>query len=660
MLRPLVDFGRAQLQCNELRNPIEALRDQFLHGLAVYGVAAIWMFSPKPVIDKLTLLAAFLAALSGLWCWLEVSPDISTRIRDDAFYEFAWAANLAEGRGPMVSDGITTSGVQWLWSLLLALFAWVWGAAVLPTLAPMVGLAFHFATAVLIQKFVRDRLTKVCLALCWVGHPLLLREAQNGQETALAVFLAAALVVGRKLHERWFLPLALLAGLARTDLFALVLMLSIRRYCNSATFVGWLRALPTPALTFLIPSACNRLVGGTWLPDSAMPMAWLFHANLSEVGSYAANQWWFTRPVLLGAPYATVSAFGFGLVVFQLIRPWWPASLRLVPAALVGIAAALGAQDLAIVAWAVLLLAAFPAARIRRLPLDLLFVTLGLVAIVGLHWAIRWYPRDYYLAPLAVVVFFAVARLARWRFLLLLFAVMQVQGGWRMKPEPLAGQQEMEMAGLYLHQVLPTSERIGCFNSGLVTWHADIAAGSGFDPGRGRRGVVNLDGVVDARSFAALQTGQLSQWLDVEGVRFLLDTPTQFELDPSIPHACGMHFGDGFHPDHDLVEVARFDLPGISSSLPGGDSMRLYWRKGRGDMPARPVALGEIKKASLAWLGPSDRQYVWWGAGAGQQLVMQSLDGQRLVLCSTAETTAVLLQLPSLDVDIRHLRIESR
>ena len=60
------------------------------------------------------------------------------------------------------------------------------------------------------------------------------------------------------------------------------------------------------------------------------------------------------------------------------------------------------------------------------------------------------------------------------------------------------------MAGLYLHQVLPTSERIGCFNSGLVTWHADIAAGSGFDPGRGRRGVVNLDGVVNvpAMSFA--------------------------------------------------------------------------------------------------------------------------------------------------------------
>ena len=618
------------------------------------------MFSPKPVLDKLTLLAALVAALWGMWCWFEMSPDMSTRLRDDAFYEFAWAANLAEGRGPMVSDGVTTSGVQWLWSLLLALFAWLWGAAVLPTLAPTVGLVFHFATAVLIQNLVRDRLTKVCLALCWVGHPLLLREAQNGQETALAVFFAAALVVGRKLREQWFLPLALLAGLARTDLFALVLMLSISRHYKAVTVVGWLRALPTPLLTFLIPLACNRLVGGAWLPDSAMPMAWLFHTNLSEVAGYASNQWWFTRPVLLGAPYATVSAFGFGLVIFRITHPWWPASLRLVPAVVVGVAAALGAHDLAVVTWGAVLLAVFPTARVRRLPFELLCVTIGFVAIIVLHWAIRWYPRDYYLAPLVVVVFFAVARLARWRLLLLLFAVMQVQDGRRMKPEPLSGQLEMEMAGLYLHQVLPAYERIGCFNSGLVTWHADIAAGWGFDPGRGRRGVVNLDGVVDARSFAALQARQLSQWLDAEGIRFLLDIPTQFELDPAIPHACGMHFGGGFNPETDLVEVARFDIPGVSSSLPGADSMRLYWRKGRGEMPASPVALGEIKKASLAWLGSGDSQHVWWGAGAGQQLVMESLDGQRIVLCSTSETTAVLLQLPSWDDDIGHLRIEPR
>ena len=69
------------------------------------------MFLPKPVIDKLTLFVALAAALWGMWCWIELSPDMSTRLRDDAFYEFAWAANLAEGQGPMVSDGVMTSGV---------------------------------------------------------------------------------------------------------------------------------------------------------------------------------------------------------------------------------------------------------------------------------------------------------------------------------------------------------------------------------------------------------------------------------------------------------------------------------------------------------------------------------------------------------------------
>ena len=38
----------------------------------------------------------------------------------------------------------------------------------------------------------------------------------------MAVFFAASLVVARKAPERWFLPLSVLAVLARSDLLALV------------------------------------------------------------------------------------------------------------------------------------------------------------------------------------------------------------------------------------------------------------------------------------------------------------------------------------------------------------------------------------------------------------------------------------------------------
>jgi hypothetical protein len=616
------------------------------------------MLRPTPFLDKFAVIAAIGAAVWGLWCWVELYPDLTTRLRDDAYYEFVWAANLFEGRGPVVSDGVTTSGVQLLWSLLLAGVAWLFGTAtVLPILAPWLGLLFHFATALVVGRLSRDRVTRWCLMLCWLGHPLLLREAENGQETALCVFFAASLVVSREARERWFLPLSILTVLARSDLFALVLMLSFCRHRQAKSLRGWLAAVPAPLLALLVPNSINYWLSGSWLPDSAFPMAWLFHTNLSEASGFWSNQWWFTRPVLLGGPFATASAFGFGLVVFQLIRPWWPATLRVVPAVLVGVASALGVHDLLTVGWAALLLALFPSVRLRRLSCRLLAVTLGLSAIVVLHWAMRWYPRDYYLAPLVIVGFVAMARFGRWRILLLVFAVAQVQDSWRIKPEPLAGQQEMALAGWSLHTVLPTEERVGCFNSGIVTWSTGV--GKDWPSTYGSRGILNLDGVVDARSFAALQDGRLSEWLDEQGVRFLLDSPMQFELDPSVPHACGMHFGNGFDPAKDLVEVVRFDVPGIRGSLPQGDSMRLYWRRGRGEMPGRPVALGELKDVTShpSSIKPAATWLWWWGARPGEVLVQLHDDGRREELASTQVETAVLVELEPFN---GRLVIESR
>ena len=122
-----------------------------------------------PVVSSRRHRARFLAgcavassaivALWGLSQWLVPRPDACDRLRDDAFYEFAWAANVAAGRGPSVSDGVTTSGVQLLWSLLLVPIAWLGGAACLPFVAPWLGVALHAATAFGWWRTVRDRAT---------------------------------------------------------------------------------------------------------------------------------------------------------------------------------------------------------------------------------------------------------------------------------------------------------------------------------------------------------------------------------------------------------------------------------------------------------------------------------------------------------------------
>ncbi len=589
--------------------------------------------SNAPGVRWLAVGAATAAAVFGLVQGLTLVPDVSNRLRDDAFYEFTWAANVAAGHGPTVSDGVTTSGVQLLWSLCLVPVAWLGGPNTLPFFAPWLGFLLHCGAGVWLWLGSRDRIAGLCTGLCWLGNPLLVRECQNGQETALACLLLVALWLRRGAAESTFALLAVLAVLARSDLFGVVVALSLWRHRTAV----W-RAPLVPVLTLCVVGVANVWLGGGLLPDSASPMAWLWHENhaLADPGgaSWLLRSWWFLRPVLLGGPFALASAMGLGLLVFAVVRPWWPVSLRAVPALLVGCACALGARDLATAGWTALLLAFAPAAGRRRLPVALLMLLLGLLAIVVLHWAVRWYPRDYYVAPLVVGAAAALLHFGRWRLLLVVFALAQMLDWRRVQPEPLAGQREMELAGRCLDQVLPPGERVGCFNSGLVTFYADVVA-----PRERRHAIVNLDGVVDARAFAALQRRALDTWLDLQGVRFLLDNPVQFSLDPRQVHACGLHFGGGFDPAHDLVELARFDVPFVGNGRPGGDSMRLYWRAGRGAEPVRPTRSRD--------LGP-DREgarMVLWPAKAGARLEAEATDGTRVPLLTVDADTAVVVRL---------------
>lgn len=590
----------------------------------------------KPIAEPrvwtlLAWLAAAAAAVVGVLVMLDWTPDFTDRLRDDAFYEFVWAANVASGVGPVVSDGTTTSGVQWLWSLLLVPLAFGGGAGALPLLAPWLGFGLHAATAALIARSGRDRLAAGAAALCWFGNPLLLRECQNGQETALACLLLWLLWQHRRAGTVTFAVLAVLCAFARTDLVGVVAALSLVRHGRAF----W-RGLWLPIAIVLLQFAINAMLGGGVMPDSAAPMAWLWHSNhaatMPTLAESAAMWWWYIRPVLLGGPWATASALGSGLAVFVLVRPWWPQALRAVPPVLVGAAVALGGRDLLVAGWAALLLALLPATRRRWPDRELAALFLGAFALVTLHWALRWYPRDYYLAPLVVLATAALLRFGRLRWLLVLFAAAQLADLPRVGPEPLAGQAAMALAGRNLALVLPAGERVGCFNSGLVTFGADVLA-RGTDR---RRGVVNLDGVVDARTFAALRAGRLADWLDRHGVRFVLDNALQFATDPRQAHANGHWFAADFDPGRDLVEVARFEVPGASS-------FTLYWRRGRGSPPPRPTAardLGAVRGGRC----------VLWPGDQGERLLLEREDGSRIELAATPVRSTVILFVPAADL----------
>lgn len=591
--------------------------------------------SPASRHRRAALAAAVLALATGGALAFAGAPDLANRLRDDAFYEFTWAANVAAGRGPTVSDGVATSGVQWLWTLLLVPLAWLVGPAALPSVAPWLGVALHAATAAGWAAATKPRWLGLGLAACWLGHPLLLRESQNGQETALACLCACALWWARRASLPTFGALAVAAALARTDLLAVVAALSCWRWRRSGA-----RALLAPLVAFAAQAALTRAIGGSWLQDSALPMAWLWHANWDlahpdGVGSWR-QQWWFTRPLLLGAPFAAASTVGWALALWLGLRAFLPPAWRFAPILAVAAAWIAGARDVGIALLGAAGFAAMPgAARPCRRVSAALWLALGLAAIVALHWAVRWYPRGYYVAPLAVLGCAATSALAaRTPWLLVVFAAGNAIDGTRLVDEGLRAQVEMAMAGRHLGDVLPVDEPVGCFNSGIVTWHADVLAAA---RGGARRGVVNLDGVVDARSFAALQRGALGAFLDAQGVRFVVDNPVQFALDPATPHACGRWFAPDFDPSRDLVEFARFDDPDVDTGRPGGDSMRLYWRRGQGALPARQLAARDLG------LGPDGARYALVPLAAGESLARRTADGaERTLLTADVATCAVL------------------
>lgn len=590
----------------------------------------------SPWLARLAVFAAVAAAFWGLVAGLAPAPGPLDRLRDDAYYEYAWVANLVAGRGPTVSDGTPTSGVQVLWCLCLTPFAWWFGPAALPVVAPWLGFAMHAAAALAWLRTAGDRVAVLGATLCWLGNPLLVRECQNGQETALACLVLTLLWAAREGPQRRFLLLGGLACLARTDLLAVVAALALAREGPR-----W-RALIAPAFGFAAIVAAACACGSGPLPDSGAPMAWLWHANFAAtepgLGAWCGRAWWYLRPVLLGGPFALASAMGIGIAVFSIVRPVWPRALRAVPAVVVGGAGAAGLRDLIVPAWIALLLALRPAARAHRVPRDLLALFVGTAAIVALHWAVRWYPRDYYAAPLVVTATAALLRAGHVRVLLLAFAVAQLVDGRNVPPEPLRGQQELEMGGRFLADVLPRGERVGSFNCGLVAFHGSVLP-AGTDRARA---VVNLDGVVDHRAFAALRERRLSAWLDEQGVCFLLDNPVQFSADLALPHACGRWFGPDFVAQRDLAEIARFDVPGVDNGRPGGDSLRLYWRRGRGTPPAAPGPARDLGPGP----GPGAGRYVLWPAHAGDWLEVEQSPGLHRPLVHVDADTAVVLFVP--------------
>ncbi len=557
-----------------------------------------------------------LAAVAAHGLWRVLAPadtEPAVLLRDDAYYYFVWAENLAAGRGPEVSPGIATNGVQILWGLLLVPLVWLGGGDALPQTAPALGLLLHALAGVLLAGAGAYRPAAWGVAALLGLNPFLLREAQNGQETALAVLLLVVLWRLRHARARCFLPVAALLLLARADLLGFALGFGwLRGGCRGVLVTGVAALLPWAML--------NLAFGGTVLPQSGTAIPWqcweAFLATGPSSGDWLRQLWWYLRPVLLGAPWAQTQPVGLAVLVWSAMRGVplaRPLGTLLLLGGLLGMA--FGKQDLLVPVLAGGLLGRWPRGPQvgRRTAAALLF---GCVALLLLHYPLRLYPRGYYLAPLAVAGALALLRLRRQRGLLLVAFVLTLL--LARPQDAVLPQRGMALCGHTLRLVLPTGEPVGSFNSGIVTFH---------HPGP----VFNLDGAVDPDSLRALQARALTELLDRRDVRFLVDGAHQFEPGPGL-HRCGRYFHPGFTADADLQEVARFQAAG---ELP----FVLFWRRGRGVPPPLPARARDLGP------GPDGTWRVLWPGRSGARLWAE-IDGERLDLIDAAGPSAHVLELP--------------
>lgn len=544
-------------------------------------------------------------------------PEV-TRFRDDAYYYFEWATNVALGSGPTVSAGATTSGVHLLWALVLTA-ARAMGAD-LVWIAPWLGLGIHAATAVAVGRMAGAGTTAVAMGALYLGQPLLLREAQNGQETALALAATAALWACRRRGAVRFAAVSALAILARSDLGFAVLGLSLWR-ASSVRRWRWRGQWCAVPVVAMVPYAlANLALAGHPMQDSAAPVPWLMNANFSATEprfeDWVARLWWLFRPCLLGWPWTLGSMLVPALWLVGAF-PVIARAGRVVPLLAVAVAASLGLEGIAPLWIAALCVLAEPLCHRRSRGGAGAWLFAAMFAMVAVHFVVRAYPRAYYFAPLLAAGLVAIGPLVcRWPLLLVLLAMesaLDVERPWAR----MEWQEEMAMAGRFVDRFVDPGMVIGCFNSGLVTYHREGP-------------VANLDGVVDRRAFAALRLGQQAEHWRALGIRWLLDNPAQFSRDPGLLHASGRWISPDFERDRDLVEVARFVAPGGNALRAETEDFRLYWWTDGGRVPLPPRSHGP----ALVDLGAAEdggRYVLWRGArGAALRLVAETPVGGAL------------------------------
>lgn len=445
----------------------------------------------------LVLLAlAFVLRVRNAWTPLEALSR--TTLPDDAFYDFGIARNLAHGLPPSIDGLHPTNGYHPLWVALLTIVYRIWPEDLRTPVhvALTLGALFDVAALWFVHRIARRLRLSVgadlaVLALAVSAGAIV--HATCGLETPLALLLLLA-VVDRQLARpdttRELLRFGLLAGLAmlaRTD-----------------------AAIPCAAMTIAVVRAQRARLRALLLVSAA---------------SAACLLPWFLYSYRTTGTVVQSSAIALALVADRMPRLWGyehvPATLRIGRAiascaeaycdvarftglGVLGLTFVLGGAVAVVVTARRRRRAWMRAVVGRAVP----FVA-GLLLLFVLHTVVRKVFRGWYTAPYVVLTALAIG-----------FAVEHLARGARWISAAAAGAlvvalaidgSEWQRKGIYAGgnyaAIVPAP--------GLYEGHTDCGAVAYFS----RRGVVNLDGVVNESAVVALREGRLLEYVRKERVQ---------------------------------------------------------------------------------------------------------------------------------------------
>lgn len=461
------------------------------------------------------------------------SPEaLVTHIPDDAFYYFQIAKHLAQGQGSTF-DGMTlTNGYHPLWMIMIVPLFAVFSSALSAAYASIVlGYICYLATAAVLAKFLHaigvPRVWVAIGCLLWMSNPWTMHFATNGLETSLATLCLAGFfwkIYTYAKHERFLIGQRILLGV----LAAMCILARIDYVIYIAYAFAWfLLKRPVTLKQKIEEGVMMGGVTGLLILPWFVWNAWQFGALVQTSGTtftfvqrsmveYANRS---IHPLIRFAK-ASFSKTIEGLELLLRISGLGSASLLVIGYICGGSVAGkelmneLSARD------------AVEETRYSSLAW-LIVPPMGIYFLANVSY--RWAARNWYFAHVMLLLILCITPycVALWKnyvskrgavyqaSIIGMFLLIVMGGyGWyafKYMRTPFPEQRAMLAAAKWLDESLPSSQRIGVYNSGIIGFFNQ------------KHTIINIDGLVNNTAAKYLRTHTLANYLRKERITYIAD-----------------------------------------------------------------------------------------------------------------------------------------